>query len=155
MCVSVSVCVCVCVCAFPHRWLCTRLHPILSSVCVCVCVCVETLDRKFSAASDVWALAVTFWEMLMGCKQQPYGHIRNLAEVIPNVKQGMRLTKPSSCPEELWDLMCTCWEISRADRPSVQMLVQVCVRVCGRVRVCMCVRACLGLCLCVSLCVSV
>merc|ERR1712147_362910 len=110
VCVSVCVCVCLCLCVCLPSPL--ALHPFISRTFspVCVCVCVETLDRKFSAASDVWALAVTFWEMLMGCKQQPYGHIRNLAEVIPNVKQGMRLTKPSSCPEELWDLMCTCWE---------------------------------------------
>ncbi|EGD76433.1 TK protein kinase [Salpingoeca rosetta] len=87
----------------------------------------ETVSRKYSLASDVWALAVTFWEIFMNCKTQPYAHIRNVADVLPSVQRGERLTQPDMCPDELWELMVDCWKANRADRPSVHMVHQVLV----------------------------
>eukprot|EP00043_Microstomoeca_roanoka_P019264 m.214818 g.214818 ORF g.214818 m.214818 type:complete len:1780 (-) comp16968_c0_seq3:116-5455(-) len=82
----------------------------------------ETLKGKFSAASDVWALAVTFWEIFNECRQQPYAQIHSVIDVIPAVQNGLRLGCPSNCCDELWQVMIKCWCINRADRPLIQII---------------------------------
>ncbi|XP_060519613.1 discoidin domain-containing receptor tyrosine kinase B-like [Cylas formicarius] len=73
--------------------------------------------------SDVWAFAITLWEILMLCTQQPYAELTS-EQVIENSNHWYQndgcqryLSRPSSCPREIYDLMGECWKRNAADRP--------------------------------------
>ncbi|XP_068106525.1 epithelial discoidin domain-containing receptor 1 isoform X2 [Hyperolius riggenbachi] len=82
------------------------------------------LMGKFTTASDVWAFGVTLWEILMLCKEQPYGElndedvIENAGEVFRDSKKQIYLSRPPICPPSLYDLMMQCWARDCRERPS-------------------------------------
>eukprot|EP00055_Hartaetosiga_balthica_P011312 m.50910 g.50910 ORF g.50910 m.50910 type:complete len:1587 (+) comp7540_c2_seq1:95-4855(+) len=84
----------------------------------------ETQMRRYSSASDVWAMSVTFWEMFHRCREIPFKEIDDVGEVIRQVKEeGLRLEQPLECPDSLWHHMLTCWSIHRSKRPHINDLV--------------------------------
>ncbi|XP_053578016.1 epithelial discoidin domain-containing receptor 1 isoform X2 [Bombina bombina] len=84
------------------------------------------LMGKFTTASDVWAFGVTLWEILMLCKEQPYGElndedvIENAGEVFRDSKMQISLSRPPPCPLPLYELMLQCWARDCRERPSFQ-----------------------------------
>ncbi|KAM4641093.1 epithelial discoidin domain-containing receptor 1 isoform 2-T2 [Discoglossus pictus] len=84
------------------------------------------LMGKFTTASDVWAFGVTLWEILMLCKEQPYGElsdedvIENAGEVFRDSKTQIYLSRPPPCPQPLYELMLQCWARDCRERPSFQ-----------------------------------
>ncbi|XP_056630665.1 discoidin domain-containing receptor 2-like [Diorhabda sublineata] len=73
--------------------------------------------------SDVWAFAITLWEILMLCTQQPYAELTS-EQVVENSNHWYQndgcqryLPRPSACPREIYDLMGECWKRNAADRP--------------------------------------
>lgn len=73
--------------------------------------------------SDVWAFAVTLWEILMLCTQQPYAELTS-EQVVENSNHWYQndgcqryLPRPSACPREIYDLMGECWKRNATDRP--------------------------------------
>uniref|UniRef100_A0A1I8I9V8 Protein kinase domain-containing protein n=1 Tax=Macrostomum lignano TaxID=282301 RepID=A0A1I8I9V8_9PLAT len=54
------------------------------------------LHGRFSCRSDVWSFAVTLWEMLTFCREQPFAHLTD---------------------QQLFDLMSECWQRDEACRP--------------------------------------
>ncbi|KAG8448675.1 hypothetical protein GDO86_015668 [Hymenochirus boettgeri] len=84
------------------------------------------LMGKFTTASDVWAFGVTLWEILMLCKEQPYGElsdedvIENAGELFRDSKKQIFLGRPPPCPQTLYELMLQCWSRDCRDRPSFQ-----------------------------------
>ncbi|KAM4697118.1 LOW QUALITY PROTEIN: epithelial discoidin domain-containing receptor 1 [Rhinophrynus dorsalis] len=84
------------------------------------------LMGKFTTASDVWAFGVTLWEILMLCKEQPYGElsdedvIENAGEVFRDSRKQIYLSCPPPCPQPLYELMLQCWSRDCRERPSFQ-----------------------------------
>lgn len=79
---------------------------------------------KFSTKSDVWAFAVTMWEILTLARKQPYADLVD-EEVIKNVSHfffddGLQLylPQPPGCPKEIYDLMKECWQRNEHSRPN-------------------------------------
>ncbi|XP_050840382.1 epithelial discoidin domain-containing receptor 1 [Serinus canaria] len=78
----------------------------------------------FSPASDAWALAVTLWEVLTRCREQPYGAlsdeqvIANAGHHFQNRGQQQYLPCPPGCPPALHRLMLNCWAREAAERPD-------------------------------------
>ncbi|XP_008199917.2 epithelial discoidin domain-containing receptor 1 [Tribolium castaneum] len=73
--------------------------------------------------SDVWAFAVTLWEVLMLCTQQPYAELTS-EQVVENCNHWYQndgcqryLPRPAACPREIYDLMGECWKRNATDRP--------------------------------------
>ncbi|PSN33750.1 Epithelial discoidin domain-containing receptor 1 [Blattella germanica] len=78
---------------------------------------------KHTAKSDVWSFAVTLWEILMLCAQQPFAELTS-EQVVENCNHwyqndGLQryLSRPPACPREIYDLMGECWKRHEADRP--------------------------------------
>ncbi|XP_049588219.1 discoidin domain-containing receptor 2 [Syngnathus scovelli] len=81
---------------------------------------------KFTTASDVWAFAVTLWEILNFCKEQPYSQltdeqvIENTGEFFRDQKRQIYLPQPVLCPDSLYKVMLGCWRRNTKERPSFQ-----------------------------------
>ncbi|CAH1787938.1 unnamed protein product [Owenia fusiformis] len=80
-------------------------------------------DGVFTTQSDVWAYGVLMWEV-MTLGQQPYPACTNV-EVFNFVREGGRLDKPESCPEELYKLMTSCWNSHADMRPSFTRILEI------------------------------
>ena len=80
----------------------------------------ECFYGKFSAKTDVWAFGVTMWEIFMLAKEQPYGSLSD-QEIVEDAVKGpdrVLLERPTNCPEELYDIMRTCWVYEASQRPT-------------------------------------
>ncbi len=56
------------------------------------------------------------WEILT-YGQIPYA-TKNNTEVLDMLLSGQRMTKPSECPDKLYDIMKQCWSLDVKDRPN-------------------------------------
>ncbi|XP_073499124.1 discoidin domain-containing receptor 2 isoform X3 [Phyllobates terribilis] len=89
------------------------------------------LMGKFTTASDVWAFAVTIWEMLTFCQEQPYSEmsdeqvIENTGEFFRDQGKQVYLPQPVICPDKVYKLMLSCWRRETKDRPSFQDIHQI------------------------------
>ncbi|TKR60376.1 hypothetical protein L596_027631 [Steinernema carpocapsae] len=71
---------------------------------------------SFSEYSDVWSYGVLLFEMFsMG--KTPYDDI-GIQVLNSHIQSGNRLHRPIFAPDDIWDLMRTCWESSPIQRPS-------------------------------------
>jgi hypothetical protein len=81
----------------------------------------EAIERhRWSEKSDVWAFAVTVWEMFTHGKI-PYTFIPSDSEVGGRCWGGTRLerpTEPTECPEEVFTIMQRCWAKRPSERPG-------------------------------------
>jgi len=71
----------------------------------------ECFFGKFSVKSDVWAFGVTLWEIFTLAKQQPYREMAD-QQVIDSVLKGKKqilMAKPDHCPDEIYEVMLSCW----------------------------------------------
>eukprot|EP01147_Barroeca_monosierra_P009143 gene9143-1441_t len=83
---------------------------------------IDSFDHKvFSEKSDVWAYGVTLWEIFTYAKQ-PY-HGNKLQEVLKIVRTGHRLSQPNNCPEDLWQLVFSCWNREVRRRPTFRKII--------------------------------
>ncbi len=74
------------------------------------------VDGVFTMQSDVWSFGVLLWEiMTMG--QQPYP-ARTHQEVLGFVRGGGHLDVPALCPNNLGDMLMSCWSYNPRDRPT-------------------------------------
>ncbi|OTF77993.1 hypothetical protein BLA29_012302 [Euroglyphus maynei] len=76
--------------------------------------------RRFTTASDVWMFGVCIWEIFMLGKK-PFPGVKN-PDVIGLIECGDRLSKPSRCPEQLYELMLKCWRYEPDRRPSFRVI---------------------------------
>jgi serine/threonine protein kinase len=78
------------------------------------------LRRQWSEKSDVWAFAVTVWEMFSHALV-PYTFISSDSEVGQRVVGGHRLDRPmtpTECPPGVFGVMLKCWEEEAKARPT-------------------------------------
>ncbi|KAK0399030.1 hypothetical protein QR680_002875 [Steinernema hermaphroditum] len=87
----------------------------------CAPECINYL--KFTTASDVWAYAVTLWEMFSYGQMPWYGLTgAQILDAVDNKK--MKLECPDACPVEFYQFMCQCWTHDPDRRPTFADLVQ-------------------------------
>jgi serine/threonine protein kinase len=85
----------------------------------------------FSAASDIYSMAIIFWEImyrtLTGTYQQPYAEFRNLIYdfqiIIQSAKENLRPTIPQNCPDSLRKLIIACWHKNQVDRINLNEIL--------------------------------
>ncbi|KAG7313144.1 hypothetical protein JYU34_000233 [Plutella xylostella] len=84
----------------------------------------SVLHGKYTTKSDVWAFAVTAYEVHTTCRRAPYQHLTD-AEVLENLSHmeaddGLfeSIERPGTCPRDLYDLMRECWRRDPLERPS-------------------------------------
>ncbi|CAH2316945.1 discoidin domain-containing receptor 2-like isoform X1 [Pelobates cultripes] len=85
---------------------------------------------KFTTSSDVWAFAITLWEMFTLCKEQPYSVlsdeqvIENTGEFFRDQGRQIYLSQTPLCPSPIFDLMMKCWSRDIKDRPTFETIHQ-------------------------------
>ncbi|XP_022795156.1 inactive tyrosine-protein kinase transmembrane receptor ROR1-like isoform X1 [Stylophora pistillata] len=73
-------------------------------------------DFVFTTKTDVWSFGVLLWEIESGGKM-PYTGL--LAKgIIEYLKKRKILSRPEGCPNEIYDLMKSCWKLDPGKRPS-------------------------------------
>jgi len=79
------------------------------------------VDRVYTHKSDVWSFGVLLWELFtLGGSPYP-GLPAN--EVYQYLMEGQRMDIPVNCPDEMYEIMCNCWQHSPDDRASFADLV--------------------------------
>ncbi|CAN7986644.1 unnamed protein product, partial [Ixodes hexagonus] len=78
------------------------------------------LYRKFTVESDVWSFGVVLWE-IFALGKQPWYELSN-HEVIQQVTSGKLLGKPEECPDEIYQIMLSCWKAQPQDRSPIKVL---------------------------------
>lgn len=85
---------------------------------------------KFTTESDVWAFAVTLWEILTLAAEYPYDELTD-EQVIENIQRMFfrpsdpnifYLERPSVCPRDVYDMMKSCWLKDPNARPDFKAL---------------------------------
>eukprot|EP00730_Choanoeca_flexa_P005608 TRINITY_DN11985_c0_g1_i2.p1 TRINITY_DN11985_c0_g1~~TRINITY_DN11985_c0_g1_i2.p1 ORF type:complete len:710 (+),score=227.01 TRINITY_DN11985_c0_g1_i2:92-2221(+) len=76
--------------------------------------------KIFSEKSDVWSFGVTTWEIL-SYGRQPYSGVE-LKHVMKAVIDGRRLKQPKGCPDDVWDVVFSCWIREPNRRPTFRQL---------------------------------
>ncbi|CAL2051298.1 hypothetical protein CAEBREN_22796 [Caenorhabditis brenneri] len=78
---------------------------------------------EYSFKSDVWSYGVLLWE-LFSLGEVPYAEVQT-TELLQTHRSGKRLLKPEYCPEEIYDVMRSCWQELPDDRPAFQQTCAV------------------------------
>eukprot|EP00041_Stephanoeca_diplocostata_P021224 m.489661 g.489661 ORF g.489661 m.489661 type:complete len:671 (+) comp21770_c0_seq2:272-2284(+) len=81
----------------------------------------EALEKLFfSEFSDVWALGVVIWEIFR-YGAMPFARLLN-KDVLGKIKEGLRLPRPSNCPDDVWAVVSICWAFEIQQRPRFTAL---------------------------------
>ncbi|XP_037537498.1 tyrosine-protein kinase Lyn isoform X1 [Nematolebias whitei] len=70
----------------------------------------------FTIKSDMWSFGVLLYEIITYGKI-PYPGMTK-AEVVSSIQRGYRMPRPDNCPQELYDIMTSCWNQKPDDRPT-------------------------------------
>jgi Protein tyrosine and serine/threonine kinase len=74
-------------------------------------------DKRFTTASDCYALAITLFE-IFSRGEKPWRDLDNLAVIDAVLSDGARPTIPERCPESVNNLIKRLWLGEATDRPS-------------------------------------
>ena len=84
----------------------------------------EVLGNKtFSIKSDVWSFGVLLFE-IFSFSSNPYPD-KSKEQVKSHVMGGNKMSKPKDCPEEVYQIMRSCFEFKPTERPSFCHLHQL------------------------------
>ena len=74
------------------------------------------VHHEYSVMSDVWSFGVLMWEIVtLGCT--PYASM-SPRDISKHLLAGKRLERPDHCKQQLYAIMCYCWEPEPKDRFS-------------------------------------
>jgi len=77
----------------------------------------EALKKhSFTSKSDMWSFGVLLWE-IYSFGRVPYPRIP-IAEVVKYVESDQKMDPPEGCPERIYDIMLTAWDLDVDKRPS-------------------------------------
>lgn len=79
------------------------------------------LQGHHSSQSDVWSFGVTIWET-MSLGKPPFPQEHDWRLLVDKVSRGLRLDRPSGCPDAIHSMMLSCWNLSAAARPTFAQL---------------------------------
>eukprot|EP00056_Hartaetosiga_gracilis_P010619 m.158492 g.158492 ORF g.158492 m.158492 type:complete len:948 (-) comp13353_c1_seq3:28-2871(-) len=79
-------------------------------------------NQHVTEKCDVWSFGVIVWEIVT--LEVPYENMEPFSILWLVAKQNMRLPIPSTCPESLKNLMCTCMSTDPASRPAFTAIVR-------------------------------
>ncbi|CAH8586622.1 unnamed protein product [Dicrocoelium dendriticum] len=82
---------------------------------------------RFDTKSDVWSYGITLWEVY-SYGERPYRGMKG-AQILAMLDQGLRLSKPSRCPDSIYSIMQQCWNFDGARRPTFSDIVLAVSRV--------------------------
>lgn len=70
--------------------------------------------------SDVWSFGFLLWEIFSNFMNIPYNEIiTENKDIATKVYDGiLPMTRPDTCPEEVWKLIESCWCLKHNDRPT-------------------------------------
>jgi len=80
-----------------------------------------------TSRSDVWSFGVVMWEILSG-GLMPYMEISDNQEVTQKVLSGLRLSKPSNCSDQVYEIMLKCWDKKTPNRPPFAELLDLLIQ---------------------------
>lgn len=78
---------------------------------------------SFTIKSDMWSFGVLLYEIITFGKI-PYPGMTK-GEVMSSLQRGYRMPQPDSCPQELYDIMMSCWKNKPEDRPTFDYMQSV------------------------------
>ncbi|XP_024887703.1 tyrosine-protein kinase Mer-like isoform X2 [Temnothorax curvispinosus] len=79
-------------------------------------------DRAFSSKSDVWSFGIVLWEIgTLG--SFPYAGIQDNELLRYLTRDKCRLACPNTISQDIYKIMCSCWNTAPRDRPSFAQLV--------------------------------
>ncbi|KAJ7927708.1 kinase-like domain-containing protein, partial [Mycena leptocephala] len=73
---------------------------------------------KATTQSDVYSFGMLMLEVFSG--EPPWGSARNECSIALNVVTNLRPSRPSSIPDDLWEIVQECWSHSPTGRPTIQ-----------------------------------
>ncbi|XP_076622324.1 discoidin domain-containing receptor 2 [Colletes latitarsis] len=82
------------------------------------------LMARHTSKSDVWAFAVTLWEILTFAREQPFEElpdhriVDNATYFYQEDERRIILPLPKNCPKDIYELMRECWQRNDVDRPN-------------------------------------
>uniref|UniRef100_A0A158PCU0 non-specific protein-tyrosine kinase n=1 Tax=Angiostrongylus cantonensis TaxID=6313 RepID=A0A158PCU0_ANGCA len=86
----------------------------------CAPECINFL--KFTSSSDVWSFGVTLWEMF-SYGEMPWNG-KTGAEILYLIDQKRQhLSRPTTCPEDMYALMEECWSYTALERPTFAQII--------------------------------
>lgn len=79
-------------------------------------------DHAFSSKSDVWSFGVVLWEIgTLG--SFPYASVQDNELLHYLIQDKCRLACPDTIFQDIYKIMCSCWNTAPQDRPSFVQLV--------------------------------
>ena len=83
-----------------------------------------TKGQRHTPKSDVWSFGILLWEIYsFGCT--PYPGIRNNDDVVSHLEDGELMEAPVGCPDEIYGVMLTTWDLRPENRPTFAALVDI------------------------------
>ena len=80
-------------------------------------------DHVYTSRSDVWSFGIVLWEIVtMGATPYPGVLPERLYSIL---KSGYRMTKPTGCSNQIFDIMSKCWQFEPMSRPSFKELSNI------------------------------
>jgi AXL receptor tyrosine kinase len=79
------------------------------------------LDNIYNEKTDVWSFGVVCWE-IFSLGRSPYPGIDN-GDIPEYISSGKRLKQPTLCPNEVYVIMCECWDHNPMERPAFSQLI--------------------------------
>uniref|UniRef100_A0A914CPG4 Protein kinase domain-containing protein n=1 Tax=Acrobeloides nanus TaxID=290746 RepID=A0A914CPG4_9BILA len=78
------------------------------------------VEKLFSEKSDVWAFGVLMFEVF-SLGQEPYAGI-GTRQILSFLQNGERMSRPELATNDMYEMMCRCWEENLETRPKFEEL---------------------------------